>query len=1055
MKPLYLKMTAFGSYQEAEIDFTAVDHGLFLITGDTGSGKTTIFDAMTFALFDETSGGQRNGEMMRSQYARPDVITEVQFRFLYHDEVYTVIRKPRQTRYKKIVDEQGTERYEKLKTLFGPEVELILPDGSIYPGKKPETDRKIKDIIGLEASQFTQIAMLAQGDFLKLLHASSKERMQIFAKIFDTRIYRIIEELLQQWAKSSGEALAQNREAIEREMERFQCMERSQYAEAFAGSPKFSESAQEELLALAEQIVLEAEQHRAALETQLQADEKELEQLQQMLHGAEVLNRLFEQCAALKQEQQQLAAQQTEMAQLAEKLAVAEKAALVQTLEREYQDKKREQDALGQQITALQQQIGAQQQKTAQLEQQAEEQRRSMEQEEPALSRAIMTIEANLPQYAAYESAWQQRQQCSRQGQERDQQLQQCQQQLEQQLNQLEQDQAQRNSLEAQLEPVDMIGLRIERLEERKTALTELIQAQQQLEQLKRNGTVSRRSQQQAQQQWQQQQEHYQQRYQIFLDSQAAILAENLQEGQPCPVCGSVHHIRLARQAGQLVDNEAIKQEHSLLEQKEAIYRQETDKLTAVIQEYRAKAEAVNQTGRKVLGDSFDAAKWAPDEIEKALLAVQQQLADEQQKKTQAERRTAQLASCKQQIQQREQTIQQQRELLQTLTEQKQQTDVQLAALKSQLASMKQQLQHADKQAAEQELTVLQRKLQTLKRAQQTAEQQWNQARETLSQLQGNLHAREGSLKDTAAKCQQAQRLWQQGLKQQGFDSEAAYWAAVMEAEARQAGKAALEQYQQQVTANKAQLQTVQSSIQGQQSVDVSLYQEKIAARKRQIEINRQTSTVLYNLIAVDRQALKQVQDLYEQRKTLHQQYILLSNLDNTANGRLAGKHMKFQTYIQRRYFKKIIENANRRLYTMSNHQFILQCRDLEDLGAQGQVGLDLDVYSIVNDQTRDVKTLSGGESFMAALAMALGMADFIQHTAGKVHIDAMFVDEGFGSLSEETRNQAIAILNELSEGKRLVGIISHVSELKAQIENKLVVSKTEKGSSVRWELTN
>ena len=1055
MKPLYLKMTAFGSYQEAEIDFTRVDHGLFLIAGDTGSGKTTIFDAITFALFDETSGGQRNGEMMRSQYARQDVITEVEFRFLYYDEVYTVIRKPRQTRYKKVVDEQGQERYEKLKTPFGPEVELILPDGSVYPGKKPETDRKIKEIIGLEASQFTQIAMLAQGDFLKLLHASSKERMQIFAKIFDTRIYRMIEELLQERAKNSSDALVQNREAIQREMKRFQCMENSQYAEAFAGSPKFSESAQEELLALASQIVQEAEQHRTALETQRQADEKELEQLQQMLHGAEVLNHLFEQYAALEQEQQRLKAQQTEMAQLAEKLAGAEKAALVQNLEREYQEKKREQDELMEQITALRQQAGAQQRQTAQLEQLAEERRRAMEQEEPALSRSIMAIETNLPQYAAYDTAWQQRQQCSRQCQAGALALQQCQQQLEQQLTQLEREKAQSSSLEAQLEPVDVIGLRMERLEERKTALTELMQALQELELLKQKGAVSRRSQQQAQQQWQRQQEHYQQLYQVFLDSQAAILAENLQEGQPCPVCGSVHHIRLARQTGQLVDNEAMKQEHSLLEQKEAVYRQETDKLTAVIQEYRAKADAVNQTGRKVLGDSFDAAKCTPDEIGPSLLAVQQQLADEKRKKTQAEQHTAQLASCKQQIQQREQTIQQQRERLQTLTEQKQQADVQLAALESQLASMKQQLQHADKQAAEQELAVLRRKLQALKTAQQTAEQQWNQARETLSQLQGNLHAKEGVLENTAAKCQQAQRLWQQGLEQQGFDSEAAYWAAVMDIAARQTGKAALEQYQQQVTANAAQLQAVQSSIQGQKPVDVRLYQEQIAARKQQMDANRETSTVLYSLIAVDQEALKQVQDLYEQRKTLHRQYILLSNLDNTANGRLAGKHMKFQTYIQRRYFKKIIENANRRLYTMSNHQFILQCRDLEDLGAQGQVGLDLDVYSIVNDQTRDVKTLSGGESFMAALAMALGMADFIQHTAGKVHIDAMFVDEGFGSLSEETRNQAIAILNELSEGKRLVGIISHVSELKAQIENKLVVSKTDQGSSVRWELAN
>ncbi|MBQ2119352.1 MAG: AAA family ATPase, partial [Peptococcaceae bacterium] len=159
MKPLYIRMQAFGSYQEAEIDFTSVQNGLFLITGDTGAGKTTIFDAITFALFDETSGGKRSGEMMRSQYARQDLITEVEFRFQYYNQVYTIIRRPKQDKFKAKTLEDGNVVYEKNKTPLGPDVELILPDGSSYPGKKTETDKKIREIIGLDAAQFTQIAM--------------------------------------------------------------------------------------------------------------------------------------------------------------------------------------------------------------------------------------------------------------------------------------------------------------------------------------------------------------------------------------------------------------------------------------------------------------------------------------------------------------------------------------------------------------------------------------------------------------------------------------------------------------------------------------------------------------------------------------------------------------------------------------------------------------------------------------------------------------------------------------------------------------------------------
>jgi exonuclease SbcC len=202
----------------------------------------------------------------------------------------------------------------------------------------------------------------------------------------------------------------------------------------------------------------------------------------------------------------------------------------------------------------------------------------------------------------------------------------------------------------------------------------------------------------------------------------------------------------------------------------------------------------------------------------------------------------------------------------------------------------------------------------------------------------------------------------------------------------------------------------------------------------------------------VDREVCKKVKKLYREREEINEENQLITSLYKTANGKYSGKKINFQTYIQRRYFKQVIERANKRLYKMSNNQFILRCREMEDLGKSGYVGLDLDVYSIVNDQIRDVKTLSGGESFVAALSMALGMADIIQDSHGSVHIDTMFIDEGFGSLSDETRNQAIGILNELSEGKRLVGIISHVSELKAQVETKLVVSKTDSGSSTHWE---
>ncbi len=219
MKPIKLTMSAFGSYRGVErIDFTGIQNGCFLITGDTGAGKTTIFDAVTYALYGRTSGGKRDGNMMRSQYADSETDTYVEFQFLYRDQEYTVRRNPEYLRPSKRKNADGTIKFVKETA----KISLILPDGSEFQGKKKEIDLKIEEIIGLDVNQFTQIAMIAQGDFLKLLHAESKERKQIFSKIFHTRIFWKIQDTLKEQAKGLYIQLEKNSMDCRREMERVQ-----------------------------------------------------------------------------------------------------------------------------------------------------------------------------------------------------------------------------------------------------------------------------------------------------------------------------------------------------------------------------------------------------------------------------------------------------------------------------------------------------------------------------------------------------------------------------------------------------------------------------------------------------------------------------------------------------------------------------------------------------------------------------------------------------------------------------------------------------------------
>ena len=340
MKPIYIKMKAFGSYQEETIDFSGVNRGLFLITGDTGAGKTTIFDAITYALYGKTSGGKRNGEMMCSQYAPDGMPTEVVFRFFYNDKEYTVCRRPEQPKWKK-TDQNGTGNYKQLKTMSPAFVELTLPDGTVWQGKKRETDSKIEEIIGLNVEQFTQIAMLAQGEFMKLLHATSEERKEIFARIFDTGLYARIEKKISERAKTMNQRLDDNKQAILRELERIRCTENSNYCQAWdAFEEKFSESDKEGLLKLVSDICLEGERKKKETEEEKEETKNQLDAVKRELQFAEMTNRIFNQLEEEEKQQRELEEELPEMKESEEKVTKGQRAAEVQKDYQNLQEKK-------------------------------------------------------------------------------------------------------------------------------------------------------------------------------------------------------------------------------------------------------------------------------------------------------------------------------------------------------------------------------------------------------------------------------------------------------------------------------------------------------------------------------------------------------------------------------------------------------------------------------------------------------------------------------------------------------------------------------------------
>lgn len=906
MKPIQLVLSAFGSFaEETRIDFTKVQHGIFLIAGDTGSGKTTIFDAIVYALYDRTSGGAREGSDMRSQYASPETPTFVEYTFSYGKEIYTIKRNPKYTRISKRKDKAGNYK----ETTEQPQVELKMPDGVMFQGKIKECNEKIVDIIGLDAEQFTQIAMIAQGEFMKLLQATSNKRKEIFGRIFQTQIYVRLQEELRRRAKTAQDTLEENRRRCEQELQ------------GVKGSREpllFTEGAQDALLDELQELICQELQKEQELEQKRRNNQKELDQRKAFYTAGEEVNRLFagmEQAKARKDQLEKEEEQQEER----KKLLYSAKRASEAELEEERREaavKRAEQlERQLKQYIVTQKQDESRHELLTQKKETAAQRRKE---KEPELQEKIIRLQDTMP---AYEQAREQQAELEKKKKEVD--------------KLAGKERKERKEVESQQKDL---------VEHHRQAVEALTQ--------------------------------FQKLNDLFIAEQAGIMAASLQEGQPCPVCGSVNHPKKAQ-----ILTEAVTQE--MVNAQKEIWREADEKEGTINQKLGSLRETLEATSRHVLEESEA-----------------------------------------------------------------------LKVLEAQYHMTCQRLTFSDRDEAEKQLGQLQSRIQKLKEEEQEIQKQWQQCQTKLMELSGKIQEQQSQHTLARKEVLQAEEAFQKKLLEKAFENEAEYQKAKQTKQQIAKWEQQIQEYRDNILRNEEALHHFEQQLQGKSKVDIiALKQQLLESEGRRKELEQEYQDSYHNRQR-NQEIMDRLKEMLEKRKQQKKVFELYSHLDKTANGGLAGTaKIDFQTYIQRQYFEKMIRAANKRLVRMTGNQFVLQCRRLDKLGSQGAVGLDLDVYSLMNDKTRDVKTLSGGESFMAALAMALGMADIIQSTAGKVQIDTMFVDEGFGSLDDEARAESMKVLQELAGDRRLVGIISHVSELKEQIDRKLQVQKDEEGSHVAWNL--
>ena len=928
MKPLKLTMSAFGSYAGKNvIDFTGQQQGIFLITGDTGAGKTTIFDAITYALYNQTSGGERNGNMMRSQYARPETETYVELEFLYRGQTYRVRRNPDYKITKTL--KNGKIREQKVPH----SVELTLPDGTVFPEKKNATDAKIIEILGLTADQFSQIVMIAQGDFLKLLYTKSDERKMIFSKLFRTDIYWKIQENLRRKSMEMDERIQENDRAFEQEKSRIIPLPES------------------EELPLDELVERLRERLKDALKEQ-NLRRANVEELNKKITKYEEINKLFRSLEKIRQTGKELEARQAESKERRQQIENARKADKVLVAEQQNLRQQQEVEQSAQAIAKMTETLANDQEMFESLKTQLQESEAKQKREAADIQKKMLALEQSFPSYEALQNARSE----------------------EQQAKKVWEDLGKTSEQSFHKKEAGIAALK----EQQK-------QQEQVVEQTKKNWEQTSLGASESA-------KHYEHMYEAFLKEQAGILAENLSAGCPCPVCGSTVHPDPAK----LSDHAVTELEVEQAKKTRAAAEEKRDLAYAAFEAEKTEKQKLAQAVEK----------------EEADFVLAQTIAKQQRKE--AEQNYVSLQKIAEQI--REKLVY-----------------PSFAEAKKQYAAMQKALA-----AAEQEI--------------ERKRQKVSELAEAMNTLKGQKLAEEENQKTAKKLAVKTEKEYAKLLEKSGFVSEETYHLAILPERSRSKLEREEKEYESQCLRQQSEQKLLEKQVSGKTYTDTTELNERLKVEKQALKEAEKTYMELHTAYENDRAVLQNCAVYLEKGKKMESEDQVIKSLSKTANGRLSGSaKIDFETYIQRQYFKQIIHEANKRLLTMSNHQFILKLKEEANTGRKTNEGLDLSVYSLVTDSERDVKTLSGGESFLAALAMALGLSDIVERSAGAIHPDMMFIDEGFGSLDAQSRQQAIEVLAELAGDSRMVGIISHVTELKEQIDRKLVVSRTDKGSRAVW----
>lgn len=918
MRPLKLTLSAFGPYAGEEvIDFSRFGSGgLYLISGDTGAGKTTIFDGISFALYGEASGEDRKPDMFRSQYADPGTPTYAELVFSYQGKSYCIRRNPP---YLRPARRGGGMTQENAA------VSLTLPDGRTL-SRKQEVEETVNQILGIDRRQFSQLAMIAQGDFRKVLRADTPERMKIFRTLFGTELYQDLQNRLKEEASRRGRKYEELKAGRQQIASMLKCAPESPLAASLsqaqtAGLPEA------EWADLMQQLLQEDKTALDSLAVRENGLRNDLETLNEQLGVAKKRKELEVRLSAIRTElpraEKDASDRQKESVEASRRAgrcqALDAQAAGIKALLPRYQlreEKKRKRGALQASLSEIRNSEQTEQTKLA-----------DMEAEYSSLQKESKTLQESAGELFRFE--------------------------------------AQKANLDARAAGIAKMRQSLSRQESLEKAWRSKAEAYREAEEKAEEASRA-----------------YSRLRKTYLDSQAGILAEQLLDGEPCPVCGSTSHPRPAPRPAEAPSTEALKAAETAEAESRKAAEKKSRAASAAQGTLRQAQEQLQRLAEEILSERDP--HNLPESLSSADKALECDRKAYQEAYEEACAREERRKKLKKDLPEIEARLQSLRNSLETLRGQRIDCAATAKQLDEELKNEDGQLQYPSEKDARAAMETLQQESEALRNEQKTAEGKLHDAREVLAGLQRAKQELESNLKPEE-------------------DHE-----------------------------------------------PIPVLEEKRDRTKAEVDSLQAEHTALESRLNSNREAARQYEEQKEPLKKAEKNYAEAKALSDTANGTLTGKEkIMLETFVQMRYFDRILRYANQQLLQMSDGQYEFLRRG-EAANKSSQSGLDLDVVDHMSGGIRSAASLSGGEGFIASLSLALGLSDAVQASAGGIQLESLFIDEGFGTLDGTSLELVMRTLSRLATGNRLVGIISHVQELQDRIEKQIRITKTPgKGSSI------